>query len=142
MILLMPDSSMQVIKSDSPHYKMLMDGERELSGFGHILASVSHKAKRVSNSTSTSETLAAVIGKELGQLVALRLTEIVGAGVQLPLNTASPLSLLIEIQEAGGSFRSTTTRIAEICSSSWSATKECHRIVSRGYTFSAFARTG
>ncbi len=100
-ILLMPDRHMQVIRSDSPHYKALQDGEGELSTFCHVLAQLAHKAKRISSSTSLAETLAAVLGQEMCQLVALRLTEILGAGIQLPMHTASPLNLLKKSQESG-----------------------------------------
>ena len=70
-----------------------------MSDFGIVLAYVSHKAKRVSSSTSTAETLMANFGKELVQLVGLRLTEIFGHGIQTPFKVATPLHILIELQE-------------------------------------------
>ena len=46
-----------------------------------------------------AETLIANLSKELAQLVVLRLTEIFGHGIQTPFLKATPLKLLIEIQE-------------------------------------------
>ena len=53
----------------------------KLMGFAHCLVCASHKAKRVSYSTSHAETLSACFGKELAQVLSLRLTEILGAGM-------------------------------------------------------------
>ena len=78
----MHDCKMEVIASGSPHYKAKTKAEENMSDFCHILASVSHKAKRISSSTSTAETLNATLGKELGQMVAIRLTEVFGVGIQ------------------------------------------------------------
>ena len=94
LILLMHDCKMEVIASDSPHYKAIVKAEESMSDFCHILASVSHKAKRISSSTSTAETLSATLGKELGQLVAIRLTEVFGVGIQTSLRTPATLSML------------------------------------------------
>ena len=41
------------------------------------------------------------MGQQLAQLVALRLTEVLDKGIQLPLKSQSPLDDLIAIQEAG-----------------------------------------
>ena len=48
-----------------------------------------------------AETLAAVHGKEIAQLVAVRLTEILGHGTLTPWMKPTPLTLFIEIQEQG-----------------------------------------
>ena len=72
-----------------------------MSGFCHVLASLSHKAKRIGASSSNAETLSATVGKELAQLVAIRLTEIFGVGMQTPLKTPATYSLFIKIQEEG-----------------------------------------
>ena len=53
----------------------------KMMGFAHCLVCASHKAKRVSYSTSHAETLSACFGKELAQVLSLRLTEILGAGM-------------------------------------------------------------
>ena len=90
-----------MISSDSPHYRQVKDAENSMSGCFHILAVVCHKAKRISSSTSTAETLSAVVGKELGQLVAIRLTGIFSTGTQIPLRCKNPLQTLIQIQEKG-----------------------------------------
>ena len=66
-----------------------------------ILAVVSHKAKRISSSTSTAETLSAVVGKELAQLVAVRLSELLGHGLTHPFGTCPTLSSLRAMQEDG-----------------------------------------
>ena len=41
------------------------------------------------------------MGQQLAQLVALRLTEVLDKGIQLPLRSTSPLDDVIAIQEAG-----------------------------------------
>ena len=99
LILLMHDKSLQTLSLDSPHYRQIVNSRNDMSAHCMVLAYVSHKAKRVSSSTSTAETLIANFGKELAQLVALRLTEILGHGIQTPLFKQTPLQLLIEIQE-------------------------------------------
>ena len=71
-----------------------------MSDFCIVMAYVCHKAKRVSSSTSMAETLIANFGKELAQLVAMRITEIFGHGIQTPFKQQTPLRILIEIQEA------------------------------------------
>ena len=58
--------------------------ETELGGWLHPLHTVSRKATRVSSSTSRAETLGCVTGKELGQLTAQRLTEILFGGILWP----------------------------------------------------------
>ena len=60
-----------------------------------------YSSSRLSSSTSTAEPLSAVVEKELGQLVAIRLTEIFSTGVQIPLRCKNPLQTLIQIQEKG-----------------------------------------
>ena len=70
-----------------------------LGGFCHILGSLSHKAKRVSFSTSHAETLAAIAGKELSQLIAIRLAECFSPGCQWPLREKVTLNMLIHLQE-------------------------------------------
>ncbi len=55
----------------------LSDAEAWLQGGkAHVLAFISRKAKRISYSTSHAETLSACGGLELGQLIALRLAEV------------------------------------------------------------------
>jgi hypothetical protein len=49
---------------------------RLMSGAGHLLASSAGKARRIGGSTSYNETLGGCRGKELAQLVAMRLAEI------------------------------------------------------------------
>jgi len=95
----MPDKSMTVVKSNSPHYMAMINGSSTLSTHCHILASVSHKAKRISSSTSHAETISANMGKELAQLIAIRLTEVFGIGIQLPLQHKPTVAQLIAIQE-------------------------------------------
>jgi hypothetical protein len=95
----MHDKTLRVVDSDSPHYKKILNSRSDMSDFGIVLAYVSHKAKRVSSSTSTAETLIANFGKELAQLVGLRLSEIFGHGTQTPFKVTTPLRVLIEIQE-------------------------------------------
>ena len=56
---------------------------------------------RIGASSSNAETLSATVGKELAQLVAIRLTEVFGIGIQTPLHSPAKLSTFIEIQEAG-----------------------------------------
>ena len=60
---------------------------------------ISHKAKRVSGSTSRAETLAGVVGKELTRLVAMRMAEILYGGIQIPMRGKPPTELLIYQQE-------------------------------------------
>ena len=78
MVLLMEDRGPKLseLGSDgilkSPDYLKMM-------GFGHCLVCASHKAKRVSCSTSHAETLSACFGKELAEVLSLRLTEVLGA---------------------------------------------------------------
>jgi hypothetical protein len=98
-ILLMHDKTLKVVTSDSPHYKKILNSRSDMSDFGIVLAYVSHKAKRVSSSTSTAETFIANFSKELAQLVGLRLTEIFGHGIQTPFKVRVPLRILITIQE-------------------------------------------
>jgi hypothetical protein len=102
LILLMSDKEMVLVKADSALYKAIANAQENMSDFCHVVASLSHKAKRISSSTSMAECLAAIIGKELGQLVCIRLTELLGHGIQVPLNSASPLTVLTKIQEVGG----------------------------------------
>ena len=97
MILLGHNCKMEAISSDSPHYRQVKDAEKTMSGYFHILAGVCHTAKRISSSTSIAETLSAVVGKGLGHLVAIRLTEIFSTGVQIPLRCENPLQTLIQI---------------------------------------------
>jgi hypothetical protein len=98
----MSDKEMVLVKADSALYKAIANASENMSDFCHVVASLSHKAKRISSSTSMAECLAAIIGKELGQLVCIRLTELLGHGIQVPLNSASPLTVLTKIQEVGG----------------------------------------
>ena len=56
----------------------------QLSGFCIILAVLSHKAKRIGPSTSFAETISAVVAKEIVQLVAVRLSELLGHGIVTP----------------------------------------------------------
>ena len=101
MILLTQDRHLQTIDVGSQQYRAVANAEDQMSCFCHVLAQVSHKAKRISGSTSHGETLAANMGQQLAQLVALRLTEVLDKGIQLPLKSQSPLDDLIAIQEAG-----------------------------------------
>ena len=99
----MPDKTLRLTNTHhNQRYHEMSHGEEDLSDFCHILASISHKAKRLSSNTSAGETLAAVLGKEICQLVALRLTEVLSCGIQLPLKTAATLPQLIELQESAG----------------------------------------
>ena len=101
MILLMSDGQVVTAASDSAHYKQVLNAQNDMGGYCHVVASLSHKAKRVSSSTSTAETLSATIGKEIAQLVAMRMTEVFGTGIQTSLRgTAGVLSEMISIQEA------------------------------------------
>ena len=99
LILLMHDQSLKIVNSDSPQYKQILESRHSMSDFCIVLAYISHKAKRVSSSTSMAETLVANLGKELAQLVAMRLTEILGHGLQFPYKIRTPLKLLVEVQE-------------------------------------------
>ena len=107
MILLMSDGQVVTTASDSPHYRQVLNAQQDMGGYCHVVASLSHKAKRVSSSTSTAETLSATIGKEIAQLVAMRMTEVFGTGIQTSLRgnasaglgPAGVLSELISIQE-------------------------------------------
>ena len=83
----------------SPQYKAVLESRSSMSGYCTVLAYISHKAKRVSASTSMAETLAASLIKELAQLVAMRITEVIGHGIQTPFQQQAPLKLFIEIQE-------------------------------------------
>jgi len=82
MVLLMEDRgfsdrSIQL----SPDGILLPSEYIKMMGFAHCLVCASHKAKRVSYSTSHAETLSACFGKELAQVLSLRLTEVFGAGM-------------------------------------------------------------
>ena len=99
MVLLCEDHTVSVVASDSPSYHKVLTNDVDFSRRCHVLAAVSHKSKRVSGSTSRAETLAGCLGKELAQLIAVRLTEVLGGGIQLPLDSPAPVSLLIQIQE-------------------------------------------
>eukprot|EP00975_Prorocentrum_lima_P063085 12889392-Prorocentrum_lima.AAC.1 len=46
-----------------------------LGGRCHIIAALSHKAKRISHLTSVAERLSAVNSQEVAQLIAMRLAE-------------------------------------------------------------------
>ena len=85
------DSKNMVAEADSSY----------LGGFCHVLASLGRKGKRVAPSTSSAETNAAVSAKEVAQLVAMRLTEVMYTGIGWPLRERVSLSLLITIQEKG-----------------------------------------
>ena len=85
LILLGPDKRLRIEPTSSIHYQQVPNSKQQLSKFVHIIASLSHKAKRVSGSTSRAETLAGVVGKELAQMIAMRLTELFAPGLQLPL---------------------------------------------------------
>ena len=99
LILLGSDKRVQVVATTSIHYQQVCDSKQQLSKFCHIIASLSHKAKRVSGSTSRAETLAGVVGKELAQMIAMRLTELFAPGIQLPLHDGTTMSQLIQIQD-------------------------------------------
>ena len=88
-----------MVSAGSPQYKKIMNAKEQMSDFCHIIAFISHKSKRISSSTSKAETLSAVHGKELAQLLAVRLTEILGHGTLTPWMKSTPLSTLIQIQE-------------------------------------------
>ena len=100
LILLMNDKSLNIVDSDSPQYKQILESKSSMSDFCVVMAYVSHKSKRVSSSTSMAETLIANFGRELAQLVGVRMTEILGHGMQTPFKVQTPLKLLIEIQES------------------------------------------
>merc|ERR1712185_549247 len=51
----------------------------KIDGFAHCLVCAAHKSKRVSYSTSHAETLSACFGKELAQVLSLRITEVLGS---------------------------------------------------------------
>ena len=73
-----------------------------LGGPCHILHGSSRTAKRIGGvSTSHKETVAAVSSKEVAQLVALRFTEVLGAGFSLPMYQSPKVTDLIAIQENG-----------------------------------------
>lgn len=92
---------MIIVGPDSPHYKEIMNAQRDQSDFCHILASLSHQAKRISSSASIAETLSATSGKELGELVVIGLIEVFGIGLETPLHEPASLSLLTKLQESG-----------------------------------------
>jgi hypothetical protein len=64
------------ISLPSQDHKLTDSQVSALSGGCHAVATISRKAKRVSYGTSQAETGAAIVGKELGQMVALRYTEV------------------------------------------------------------------
>ena len=100
LVLLMHDKQLELAKSGTPLYEELLKGA-SMGDWCHVLASLSHKAKRIGASSSNAETLSATVGKELAQLVAIRLTEVFGLGIQTPLKTPASLSTFIQIQETG-----------------------------------------
>jgi hypothetical protein len=96
MILLMRDN----LKFDKRIHSItgLEVSEHQFGGEAHILFAHGARAKRISYSTSHSETLAAISGLETASLVALRLAE-------LPSPTRKPsLQQLAALQEAGVLF--------------------------------------
>ena len=99
LILLMNDRELKLVEMGSPLYKKLTNAKEQLSEFVHIIAFVSHKAKRIGSSTSKAETLSAIHGKELAQLTQVRLTELLGHGIVTPYGQPTPLSVIMEIQE-------------------------------------------
>ena len=99
LILLMNDCELIMIPCSSPQYKAILESRSSMSAHCIVMAYISHKAKRVSASTSMAETLIAALSRELAQLVAMRVTEIVGHGIQTPFKQQTLLKLLIEIQE-------------------------------------------
>ena len=99
MIVLMHDKALRIIPTNSPHFQEILNSSKDMSDFCHVLVFISHKAKRVSSSTSTAETIAANLGKEFGQLVNLRLTETLGNGILTKLHMPWNLNDLIQVQE-------------------------------------------
>ena len=99
LILLGPDGRIKVEATTSIHYQKVSNAKEQLSKFVHIIASLSHKAKRVSGSTSRAETLAGVVGKELAQMIAMRLTELFAPGISLPMKQPATMAMLIQIQD-------------------------------------------
>ena len=95
----MEDRPVQVIDSTSNLYYEVVNAKSHIGGRCHLIAHISHKAKRISSSTSTAETLAAIIGRELAQLVAMRITELFCIGIRTPLGCQPSLPQLIELQE-------------------------------------------
>ena len=81
-----------------------MFGERtlEFNEFLLHLKIILILTKRISSSTSTAETLFSVYGKELAQLIAICLTQLLEHGIQTLLGTQTFLAMLIQIQENGG----------------------------------------
>ena len=97
LILLMHDGQLEYVSSDSPLFKKVLNSKDQMNGFCHIIVFISHKAKRVSSSTSKAETLSAIHGKELAQLISVRLTEVLGHGILTPRGKQTPLSVVIQI---------------------------------------------
>ena len=87
----------------SDQYHLAKDGHVQnftaLGGFFHPLVICSKKSKRVSSSTSSSETNACVTAKELAQLCALRLTEILGGGILWPISSFPTVGTFIDLQD-------------------------------------------
>jgi hypothetical protein len=83
------------------------DDVGQMTGTAHLLYSGSHRSKRVSSSTSHAESLSAVSGQDITQVMALRLTEALGrrirGGHTLFSKPTVRLSLkdLTQIQEDG-----------------------------------------
>lgn len=73
-----------------------------LGGFCHVMHGSSKKAKRVGVSTSRKETVSAVGCQEICQLIAIRYTEILGSGFNLPLYRSPTTRELLDVQESGG----------------------------------------
>lgn len=89
-----------IIVDDKTH-AVSRSTQRLLGGFCHILHGSSKKAKRVGVSTSRKETVTAVGCQEVCQLVAMRYTNILGAGYNLPLYRTPTVRGLLDVQECG-----------------------------------------
>lgn len=70
-----------------------------LGGPSHPMHANSKTAKRIGVSTSKKETVCAVGAKEIAQLIAMRYTEVLGAGYTLPLYRTPTVEELIHVQE-------------------------------------------
>lgn len=97
-ILLKEDREIRMLgKSD----EVRPDDVAKLGGWCHVIHGTSKKAKRIGVSTSRQETIAAVGGQEICQLIAMRYSEVLGAGFNLPLYRSPTIKESIHIQETG-----------------------------------------
>lgn len=91
------DRSIRVDGQDLLH----IDDYQVIGGFCHILYGTSRTARRTGVSTSMKETVCVVGGKGICQLINIRFTEVLGAGLVLPLYRSPSLMELLRVQEFG-----------------------------------------